>query len=271
MAKVLGCVQYWPRTKARASEAVRGEQQHGWPVVLEVTPDLQRRYRRLLFDTGDQQSHNCIVTPDLMDAKLLAVHGGWHTITTDQEGGIAADTLAVAKMLVPAYLKDVSERRFDLGEYPATSANLVTLILRDLARFVEARHGDEDAVMLAGRAITVDDEQNRAEALVDLLGYFIDRGKLQIGPAATGRRRQFLLEVKHDGQEGLLIPYEAMEKLTARSSVPPPSLDELYQVLEAADILLDEHDEGPVFRREWFDERRRMSRVTSSGRMKVYG
>jgi hypothetical protein len=125
--------------------------------------------------------------------------------------------------------------------------------------------------MLAGRAITVDDERNRAEALVDLLGYFIDRGKLQIGPAATGQRKQFLLELEHDGQEGLLIPYASLENLTGRSSVPPPSLDKLYQVLEEADILLDEHDEGPVLRREWFDGRRRMSRAQRSGSMKVYG
>lgn len=269
LAKVLGCVQYWPRTKGQASKALRGEQQHGWPVVLEVIPDLQRRYRRLLFDTSDQQSRNCIVTTDLVDARLLAVHGGWHTITTDQEGGIAADTLVVAKMLVPAYLTELSERRFDLGKRPTTSANLVTLVLQDLARFVKARHGDEDDVLSAGRAITVDDEQSRAEALADLLGYFLDTGKLQIGLAE--RRKPALLEVEHDGQKGLLLPYASLEKLTARSSAPPPSTDRLHEVLEKADVLLGEDYEGPVYQREWFDERRRMSRAKSSGLMKVCG
>lgn len=80
-----------------------------------------------------------------MADKLLAIHGGWHTITTEHEGGIAADTLAVAKMLAPAYLKDISERRFDLGVYPDTAASLVKLILQDLARFVKVRYGDEEA------------------------------------------------------------------------------------------------------------------------------
>ena len=70
-------------------------------------------------------------------------------------------------MLVPAYLQDLSERRFALGEHPTTSAHLVRLIVQDLARYVKARYGDEEDVLSSERAIAVDDEQNRAEALAE--------------------------------------------------------------------------------------------------------
>jgi hypothetical protein len=136
---------------------------------------------------------------------------------------------------------------------------------------VKVRYGDEEDVLSADRAIMVDDEQNRAEALADLLGHFIDAGRLEIRNMATERRKHALLEWEQDGHEGLLLPYATLETLTASSSAPSPSIDELYRVLEEADILLDEHDDGPVFRREWFDDRRRMSRVKRSGRLKVHG
>jgi hypothetical protein len=271
IARTLGCIEYVPRTVGQVNEALAIEHRHNWPVVLGVTPLIQRKQRRrLLGGREDEQPRNCIAAVDLVAAKLLAIHGGWHTLTTEHEGGIGADTLIVAKLLVPAYLKDLSERRFDLGSYPDSEADLVNLIIQDLARFVKARYGDEDDVLIGGRVVVVDDVANRAEALADLLCHFIDNRRLEIRPSDLSCRKPVLLEVEHGEQRGLVIPYAVLERLTAQSYVPSPSIDKLYEVLDEADILLGEDDEGPVFQREWFDERCRVSRAKRSGRLKVH-
>ena len=80
-----------------------------------IRPLIVVQRRRLLGSREDGQPRNCIAAVDRVAAKLLAIQGGWNTITTEHEGRIGDDTLVVAKMLVPAYLKDLSERRFDLG------------------------------------------------------------------------------------------------------------------------------------------------------------
>ena len=144
-------------------------------------------------------------------------------------------------------------------------------ILKDLARFVEERHGQEEDVLKAGSALSIDDATTRAEALADLLAHLVETGRLKIRQMAITRRKPGLLEVEHDGNRGLLIPHTTLEKLTARSSAPTPSLEQLYRVLEEADVLLDEDEVGPICRREWFDERSRMSRAKRSGRLKVHG
>ncbi|MCH7727012.1 MAG: hypothetical protein IH991_11090 [Planctomycetes bacterium] len=208
---------------------------------------------------------------DFMTAKLLTINGGWQTINTEHEGGIGADTLAVAKMLIPAYLKDLSERRFIQGHRTHKISSLEESILKDLAHFVQQRHGDPEDGLSARGSVTLNNATTRAEALADLLIHFVETGRVEIRQMITTRRKPALLEVEHDGHRGLLIPYTSLERLTAKSSVPAPSLDQLYRVLDEADILLDEHDDGPVIRWEYFDERRRMSRVKRSGLLKVHG
>jgi hypothetical protein len=272
IARAFGCIEYIPRSAAQANEALAAERCHGWPVLLGVTPLIQRRYRRLLLGLHeDEQPRNCIAAVDLVAAKLLAIQGGWHTVTTEHEGGIGVDTLAVAKMLIPAYLKDLSERRFDLGSFPNTSASLVNLIIQDLARFVKDRYGNEEDVLSASKALVLDDAASRAEALADLLMHFVEQRRLEIRPMAETRRKAALLEVECDECEGLLIPHATLEKLTNQSSAPTPSIDHLYRVLDEANVLLDEHDDGPVFQREWFDRRGRLSRATRSGLLKIHG
>ena len=220
---------------------------------------------------GDEQPRNCIAAVDLVAAKLLAIQGGWQTITTEHEGGIGADTLAVAKMLIPAYLKDVSERRFDLGSFPNTAASLVNLIIQDLARFVKARYGNEEDVLSANRAVVLDEAASRVEALADLLMHFVENRRLEIRPMAETRRKAGLMEVECDGSKGLLLPHATLERLTSQSSAPTPSIDHPYRVLEETNVLLGEHDDGPVFRREWFDRRGRLSRAARSGLLKIHG
>ena len=112
---------------------------------------------------------------------------------------------------------------------------------------------------------------SRAEALANLLVHFVETGRLEIRDMTITRRKPALLEVDHDGNHGLLIPYSTLERLTAQSSAPTPSLDQLYRVLEEADVLLDEDENGPVCRREWFNELSHLSRVKRSGRLKVHG
>jgi hypothetical protein len=272
VARAFGCVEFMPSTVAKIREALQAEHRHDLPMLFKEWPGLPRRYRRQLFEPGETgQPRNCIVSVDFVAAKLLAINGGWHTIDTQHEGGIAADTLAVAKLLIPAYLKDLSERHFDLGSYPESSSSLVNLIVQDLARFVKARFGDEEDVVSAGRVMVTDDAVNRAEALTDLLMHFVENGRLEIKQTVTGRSKPTLLEVEHDGTPGLLIPYTTLERLSAQSSVPTPSLEQLYRVLEEANVLLDEDEDGPVCRREWFDKRSRVSRVKNSGLLKIHG
>jgi hypothetical protein len=69
----------------------------------------------------------------------------------------------------------------------------------------------------------------------------------------------------------LLLPNGALDKLSRESAASPPSIDQLYRVLGEADVLLDEVDDGLVFRRDWFEERCRLSRARHSGMFKITG
>ena len=160
---------------------------------------------------------------------------------------------------------------YKTAHYLLANTNLVNLIVQDLARYVKSCYGNEEDVLSCERAIVIDNATNRAEAFADLLLHWIEKQRLEIKQAGTTRRKPALVEMEHAGHDGLIVPFAALERLTAQSSVPAPSLEQLYRVLEEASVLLDEDEDGPVCRREWFDERRRVSRVKRSGRLKVHG
>ena len=272
VARALGCIESCPHTAAEVKWALLAEQRHDWPMITEVSPVLQRKYRRQFFEPQDEgQVRNCIAAVDWVSAKLLGMQDNWHTISTTSSGSWEDDTLAVAKLLIPAYLKNLRKRQLDLGNHPNSTGSLVGDVLQDLARYAKDHYGDPDAVLSGRRAIEVNDATNRAEALADLLDYFIRNRKLDIREQLTTRRKPALIEHNSDGREGLLLPCGTLDKLVKESPVPPPSMDQVYRVLDQADVLLDEDDDGVVFRRDWFDERCRLSRAQQTGMLKVMG
>lgn len=58
-------------------------------------------------------------------------------VRTETHGSLEGDTLAVAKLLIPAYLGNLCERHLDLGNHPNTTGSLVGDVLQDLARFAK--------------------------------------------------------------------------------------------------------------------------------------
>jgi hypothetical protein len=270
VARVFGCLDCRPFTVAEILRARLAEQCHDWPMITEVSPVLQRKYRRQFFEPQDDgQSRNCIAAVDWVSAKLLGMQDCWHSVSTEHKGVIGDDTLAVAKLLIPAYLKHLCKRQFDLGNHPNSTGSLVGDVLQDLARYAKDHYGDPEAVLSARRAIIVNDAASRAEALGDLLAYYHRNRKLDIRKQLTARAKPALIEQCRDGSEGLLLPNGALDKLCRESLVSPTSIDQLYRVLGEGGVLLDEIDDGLVFRRDWFEERCRLSRVRHSGMLKV--
>ncbi len=214
---------------------------------------------------------NCIAAVDWVSAKLLGMQYDWHTISTKGDGSQADDTLAVAKLLIPAYLKNLRECQLDLGNHPNSTGSLVGDVLQDLSRFAKDHYGDAEAVLSARRAIEVNDTTSRANALADLLAHFIRNRKLEIKEQLTTRRKPALIERVACGQDGLLLPYGALDKLVKEAPVPPPNADQLYFLLAEADVLLGDDEDGVIFRRDWFDERCRLSRAQHTGMLKVMG
>jgi hypothetical protein len=108
------------RGSAQLRNALADEQKHRWPLYAQLPPPKDGTKVRSWFTQSFPR--NCIMpvrTPQL----------GWWTVVGEEPAKVGARLLLLTKRIVPAYLRDVCERRLQVGD-----------VHEDLAGFI-ARQG----------------------------------------------------------------------------------------------------------------------------------
>jgi hypothetical protein len=94
---------------------------------------------------------NLILPLDAAAARRVTGSRRWNVITGEAPADVSFETFELARLLVPAYLRDVTQRGMRLkGLWRDTR---VTFVLRDLAHFVEQHHGEPSDVLGAASVI----------------------------------------------------------------------------------------------------------------------
>lgn len=264
VAEALGCVRVPVRRAGDLQRALDAEQAHGWPVIFDVGPDLQRKHLRRLLSQVD--ARNCIVAADWLSSRLLALRGGWNIISCDERLGAPLGVLHTASVVLPAYLQHLARRWFNISDWH-DEESLTERVIRDVARFVDAGYGDPGAVLSASDVLLPDRESSQAEVIADLLARLIAEGRLKHSSHADGRGKPTLIDNPDHGR--LLLPYAALA--AAVRDVPVDLADpwHLRGLMNLNRLLPELPRDTFVLQRSELVTRWKMTAVMDGGRLKI--
>jgi hypothetical protein len=228
------------------------EQAHRWPLVVPISATA--RPSAVLQWVEAAYTRNCVTTLDATMAAIRKLGLGWDIITGWEPLQIDASLLDLVPKIVPAYLRDVCERRLKVQD-----------VREDLAAFI-ARQGGSVPLPLVYELYYAACDDGDADAFADLLGQLVISDRLRIAEHGY-QEQQDLVRTGHN----LYVPHLALTQALARRYAVLPEKTRITAVLAAAGVLREVTSGGWTVDNDWWECRYRQSSGQRAGLLRVVG
>lgn len=237
LASALGC----PRSNyftqggtVHDSTLADAESNTVWPLFFDGKPRKTPGIHAWL----DSPLHNCFVGVDWYTSRTLAVKGGWLKIPNKLTNKPKAETIRIAKKLVPAYVKYLAEHRWRRQsndfKHPADQ------VTYDICIWFKSLAGDVDTAREGCDIIEHDYQGSHADAFFQLLLRLYEQNAIIIHERANEPPRGKIAIRSFNGK--IWIPKSGINQALARQTVHVPILDigAVTQALAENGELVDE-------------------------------
>lgn len=264
-AETLGCVILDPRTGRQHAGAVRDAQNlldlHTWPVFMTRPPN--ETHLGMPANVLGSLPQPTFVTADPLDAALCALDSNWLVLETTEKCSRPAALPAGADAVVPAYLLDLANRRFQLD-----TAEPFKALRDDLTNWFERQGGKTDVIVASAELFRVQDTTNGADRIAHLLARALDSGTcFSQGEEAKYRRNQSAIMRMNDGK--VHIPGVTLRRIAASRGFPHPDDRAISDAFDESQLKYAEAEVGGEFGwlvpAKWFDRQVRQFRTVSRG------
>jgi hypothetical protein len=133
VAEAAGCLTREIRALTSVRKSSEEEQRHRWPLRVPIAPNATSSAMTKWLEMDQSYARNCITPLDEETAERKWVDGGWHLVRGLEPATVNPNLLRFVPCLVPAYLRDVCERRLRVED-----------VVDDLAGFIGRQGGTMD-------------------------------------------------------------------------------------------------------------------------------
>ena len=271
VAEGCGCHLQKVMSGEGAPEKLRGhERAHRWPIWIDAVQTSAALVRYVNQERAELPHRNCLTFLPWHVATVQRLHGGWHILESTDVGGITAETRAAIRHIVPDYLLDLAERRFE-SDCISANENWQDAVLEDLADWLKRNHCDGDRV-LAARAYHA---EGAAEALADLTSQLVKEGKFVLVPTGYQDKKVpsiLRLEEWKDAegveQDALAIPKQDLAAWAAKQYM---QLDcaKVTAALAEANVLAADSDTHWIVPEKWWLKQLKLTQNEQTGLLRL--
>lgn len=189
---------------------------HRWPTLFSLGMQDWKMIDARLPDGAACQAIFKMPTPTI---NVLGVRQQWNIVTCHRKLGSMQLVKDVAARVLPAYLKDVCERRFDIPHrYPDETDN----ILNDMASWFHRQSGDPLTVHRARDVLRVPGRPAGETHFIELLRFLFNEGRLKNVPVDFDDVPESVPKmVESESRDQVWIPQRSVIDLTeAVASIP---------------------------------------------------